>query len=308
MCIRDSFTGSISRAVEDEPTTEEDVTHFIKKHLWEMLTNSCKKGQYQFINDDNGEYHFVLCDRFGEQIGSSHEYDFNNRLGTEITNLSSQEITIHSPDLPAPQNFEVAAATVEKDTITISLTTAPTQTLTNVQLSFTEKFNFDLSSVDPTLRSFKINTLIDNDNLLAGDTIEIIHVDPVSGIISSEGEFTILKIEEESGQSKFSVQQPFPPLNANHKVIYTKTFEVKGIAGSDVIIFGKEEVKARDQFIEWIKTKFFTQEGMHLIEHTLLRPKYCAWEKHNDLVKPKDFGDLIYPIRLPLILLSLIHI
>ena len=93
--------------------------------------------------------------------------------------------------------------------------------------------------------------------------------------------FTILSLQNgiPGITTKIFVQEAIPNLGtlSNYLASYEKSFDLKSRnkPGNIIHFFGKKKEIALDNFIDFIKSKFFNHEGMHLIEHHLLRPRYC---------------------------------
>ena len=120
-------------------------------------------------------------------------------------------------------------------------------------------------------------------NVLAkGDLISVLSSN------SNNGDYTILKLEVSGSNTTVFVMESIPSDDISGDLTYAKSFEITGLAADSFTIRAADDEQAIQDMIGFIGDKFFSHEGMHIIEHLLLRPR----------IKEPGFQDDLLPIHL----------
>ena len=263
------LTGSITKdaAVGDtEAQVIEKGNNQIYDVLWDVINSGMERGHYQFIpalSPFTSPYYFTITNRYGEEIARSTASDFNQSIEDEATNLTSGVVTI-SGSTGNDGDYTVSSANNEGPFVTLIINPVPSSPIFDGKLSWTE--TFAIAGIDRIKRSIEINHDV-SEVLKKGDTITI------QSSESNDGDYTLLNIEISGSSSILFVKEFLPADDVSGNAVYSKSFEMTSIAGNSVTIRGMEEEAAVQDMIRFISGKFFSREGMHVIEHVLLRPR-----------------------------------
>ncbi|MBK6282380.1 MAG: hypothetical protein IPF54_06645 [Draconibacterium sp.] len=229
--------------------------------LWQLIDNATQNGKYYFT-DESGSYRFRIFNNQGVDLAESVEADFNNLLADEIGNLVSAVVQI-SGSTANDGEYSIVSATANKDEVTVNLSENLPSTVADGNVGFTEKFTYSAVKED---NSFLIETDLTN-KLFKGSKIKI------TGSESIDGEYTIFSIEFSGSETVILVEEPIPADDNTGEFSYSKSFKIEKVTPNSVTFKGGYDLKAVDLFIEFITSKFFSNEGFHVLEHVLLRPK-----------------------------------
>lgn len=233
--------------------------------LWEVIKNAIKGDQYHFDPDEepySSPYVFKISNRFGKELATSVQSDFNDKLATELTGLGSGAVTV-SGSSGNDGDYTVVAANAKGPLVEVEVDMAPPSNVADGQLSFTETFSY---SVQKDNNKLIVNTDL-TDNLSKGDLIVI------SGSASNDGDYTIFSIELNGSDTELVVEETIPSDDNTGYLNYTKAFSIVEIDGNKFVIKGGYDDKAVQAMIAFITKKFFSREGFHVLEHLHLRPK-----------------------------------
>lgn len=229
--------------------------------LWQLIDNATQNGKYYFT-DESGSYRFRIFNNQGIDLAESVEADFNNALADEIGNLVSGVIQI-SDSTGNDGDYSITSATANKDEVTVNVTETLPSTVADGSISFTEEFAYSSNKEE---NSFLIGIDLTN-KLFIRSKIK------VSGSDSVDGEYTIFSIEFTGSETVIVVEEPVPADDITGELSYSKSFKIENVTPNSVIFKGGYDLKAVELFIEFITSKFFSNEGFHVLEHVLLRPK-----------------------------------
>ena len=263
------LTGSVT---EDATLGDSQTTVSKKGHkriydvLWEVINNGMERKHY--ITDPavapySSPYSFIIVNRFGKEIARSIEIDFNDRIAAEAISLTSGIVTV-SGSTDNDGDYIVSGASAEGPFVKIQVSPVPILPKFDGQLSWTE--SFAIIAVDRTNRTLEIGHDLSS-VLCKGDLIT------VSESESNDGDYTILKLEVNGSNTRVYVKENIPSENISGNLTYSKSFEIASLQTDSFIIRGGEDEQAIQDMINFIGENFFSHEGMHVIEHLLLRPK-----------------------------------
>ncbi len=237
--------------------------------LWQLIDNATQNGKYYFT-DESGSYRFRIFSNQGIDLAESVEADFNNPLADEIGNSVSGVIQI-TGSAGNDGEYNVTSATANKDEVTVNVTETLPSTVADGSISFTEVFAYSSNKEE---NSFSIGIDLTN-KLFNGSKFK------VSGSDSVDGEYTIFASEFTGSETVIVVEESVPADDNTGDLSYSKSFKIEKVTPNSVTFKGGYDLKAVELFIEFIISKFFSNEGFHVLEHVLLRPK----------VKGKNFVD-----------------
>lgn len=237
--------------------------------LWRVVANGVRRGSYKFdpaVPPFTSPYKFQIRDYRGNQLGESRAFDFNNGQADEIANVSDGIVTVKEPgDDPDKYEYSLVSASANGPYIDVEIDTLPSPGPSlEWQLMISDMF--PLKEIDRDDRTFIVEGDV-SDRLSAGDSIFI------TGSESNDGDYSVISIVFDGSDSMIKVQEPIPSEIAEGELNYTKSFPVVKSSGNIITIRGGGDEAAVQEMIRFLESKFFDHEGMHLIEHILLRPK-----------------------------------
>jgi hypothetical protein len=261
--------------------------------LWQLIDNASQNGKYYFSHE-SGAYRFRIFNNAGIDLAESVGADFNDPLAVEIANLKSGSIKV-SGSTGNDGTYDVLSAAASNDEVTITLTTNLPSTTADGDVSFTETFAYTASKEE---NSFTIQTDL-SAYLFKGDKIK------VSGSGSVDGEYTVFSIAAIGPETVILAEEPVPSDDDTGSFSYSKSFKIEKITTNKITFKGGAELRAVNLFIDFITSKFFSNEGFHVLEHVLLRPKakgqYFVDAAAGTLTEGlPDLGSLYFSKTLPL--------
>ncbi len=266
---RELLTGSLTieaKAGDPEAEVLKKGQEQVYKVLWDVINNGMAEGHYFFIPETapyTSPYLFVIRDRHGLEIARSIAHDFNDLLATEIGSLVSAKILV-SGSTANDGEYTVSTATADGPFVKISVSPAPTPPVFDGRLSWTE--SFAIIAIDPQAHCIEVSRDLSR-VLAAGASVSI------EGSDSNDGSYTILKLEVTGGITRVFVKETIPAGEPSGKLVYTKIFEITGLDGTSFTIRGLADRQAVSEMKTFIEKTFFKHEGMHVLEHVLLRPR-----------------------------------
>lgn len=229
--------------------------------LWQLVNYSSQNGKYYF-SEESGAYRFRIFNNYGIDLAESVGSDFNDPLANEISNLVSGVMQI-TGSTGNNGEYHVTSATAGGADVTVNLTETLPSVIVDGTIGFTETFAYSANKEKNTIT-------IDSDltnNLFKGDIIQ------VSGSDSVDGYYTIFSIELVAAKTVIKVEELIPSDDITGEFSYSKSFEIQKITPNSVTFKGGYDTKAVELFNDFIIQKFFSNEGFHIVEHVLLRPK-----------------------------------
>ena len=257
--------GSITEPAQlgdSQAIVEQKAEDRLDEMLWSLIYNASARSQY-LLDDTLNPYIFQLCDRHGDIIGDSIENNFNDALAAQIS-ASSFNTLVVSDSSHNDGTYTINIAASSGPTIKFTVDEIIPSPIFDGQLSWEEGFTIDEINLEE--RWFKMDNDI-ADRYEIGDLLE------VRNSTSNDGFYSIRGIEDDGGQTILKVNNPIPSVTTDGLIMRSFIFEMIGINANTFAVKGGMDEKAIQQFISFIYSTFFNHEGMHLIEHTLLRPR-----------------------------------
>ena len=233
----------------------------------EIISLGTLRNFYSFqpaVSPYTSPYRFQIRNRYAEVIASSVAFDFNEQLAQEIEDLSTGQVSVIDEE-GHEHSYNVISAIASGPLITVETDPAPAQS--TGRLSFTEQYSYSVSVAE---RKFIIAGTDLRKTLKKGNIISI------SGSESNDGDYTIYGVKLNGTDTEITVTDVIPaavtPVSSG-VLTYTKEFAVQGVSGNAWLIRGGADEEAVDEMISFLNERFNGHEGLHLVEHILLRPK-----------------------------------
>jgi hypothetical protein len=249
--------------------TEAEVLDYANDNLetdfWILLWNAKTEDNFIFepVEPIVGDtYRFALCDRYGVITGRSQDSNFNDVIAAEIDDVRPKNVVIIGED-GSLENLRWDTVSSLGSKVFVRLNRVPA-TPSPRTFKFTRTIN--VSSIDFDTHIIEINSLLAK-YLIPGDVISLVRTggdaDPL----------TIFNISESGGKTIIIYKENLPAIPGSLKIQYNKEFPISTSSGRNIVLIGGADQKALTDFTKFIKTSFFSKEGMHLLEHVLIRPK-----------------------------------
>ena len=219
-------------------------------------------------------YYFHIVNKCGDVIGTSTRYNFNTDLGEAILNPHGISGTITVKIIGSQFNDGIYTVTdsVPQGALIAVTVGEPLPSLIADGHLLVEEKGFTISSVLKKEKSFFINEYDLSLKLFTGDTFTI------TDSTNNDGVYSVKNIlyNPSSDITTIWVNEIIP--DSEHilgKLSYSKRLEITRTENSPSIIYvkGGADEFAVNQMIDFLQSRFFSHEGMHLVEHLLLRPK-----------------------------------
>ena len=252
--------GELLYNIETEHGLQNKAEEQLHDIMWQFIKNASQKGKYYF-SAESGETRFRIFNNSGIDLAESVASNFNGPLANEISNLVSGKVQI-TGSTGNNGEYTVVAATSNGADVTVAIAEALPSTAPGGTIVFTETFG---CSARKGQNSFTIESDL-TANLFPGDTIKI------TGSESVDGNYTIFSIELIGSETVMKVKEPVP-FDDTGELSYSKSFGIEKVTPGTITFKGGYDEKAVQLFIGFIIRKFFSNEGFHVVEHLLLRPK-----------------------------------
>ncbi len=251
--------------------------------LMTMLRRASDLKNYRYGVDGSFDEIFTVVDECGDVIGTSVEEDFN---------FAIQQILIQIRNNPPFDGIQVVGSDGNDGTYTMNANPVMDGGNTRLlKLSVAEPITsgivggfirYDVNLT--TLVSLVPNILDANTSenyfrvdkelhrvLKPGQKIQVANS-------PNAGEFVVKKCVQDGVNSIVYVKEDVPSTANIGNLEYTlllPIYKLDQTLGSESFsVFPQMDELAASELAEWIKNKFFSHEGMHVVEHVLLRPKY----------------------------------
>ncbi|MGZ4078085.1 MAG: hypothetical protein ACXVDW_11400, partial [Bacteroidia bacterium] len=255
----------------------------INSTLFNIMFNGSLDNHYTY-DSLSGSYRFNIGDKCGNTLATSVENNFNNAMAA-ITALhpgTSMLVPPFVPPLSASTKIRITGNAIisnNGDYVVTTATAINESIKVNVPDSLTNTAggnllfdgSFSVTSVDLFTRTFVVNAIL-NRVLLPGETINIINS------FRNDGVYTIKNVIINGTNSEIKVVEKIHDNTGSlGELYYSKNFFITSIqpalVGTDIFFKPGAEVVAANEMADFIRLKFFGHEGMHIVEHVLLRPK-----------------------------------
>jgi hypothetical protein len=236
-----------------------------EEFVWDVIMHGGSIDRYRYI-DDEGDWRLQLCGIQGGVLGTSTSMNFNDFIAEQLNNLSEKEILISHPGTEEVEVVKITDAEADGRIVKITLAEAGTIPKQGSTVSYRDELSFE---ADLEANAF----IIEDDLSMKFYTVEKL-------ILSIPGEsepdqipFEIDRISILEEHTRIYVKSVIPDLADGSRLIFERSFEMTHAQGDEVHIKGGMEEFAARELSRFITKKFLSSEGMHLVEHILLRPK-----------------------------------
>lgn len=265
----------------------------IDQNFFDIASRGLLRSNYTFSEYNPlipGSYRIQLINKCGDVIATSLASDFNQGLETAISNPNGlgtpgtiQVVNSSGND----GEFTVSSAVQQGALIRVIVEETVSSLIGNGQLVF-EETGFDVVTVNIFDHSMLLDSVDLSSRLFIGDQFSVYNS------IENDGIYTVSDIlyNPSSDQTMIWVAETIPGDSLDLGYIqYTKSLEiVEAQTGSNAFfVKGGADEFAVQQLMTYFRKRFFSHEGMHLVEHILLRPKI-----REELFLP--FYNTIYPL------------
>lgn len=252
----------------DEAYLNQRAEDRMKDLVWRLAFHAGSRGGY--ILDPapfNSPYHYHIKSPLdGVVLASSTEFNFNQSL---VYDWQSESDKIFSIVYSNGTSSEIHILNLEAigPNVRVELNDAPGPNA-----------NSSLLKVEEMPAILEVN-LMDQSILLEGDLLlKIPKGDSLSISWEDEEEnrtiqLTVLDVRLEDGNTVIFLEQILRPEFIVGSIVLFQEYRIVGVSGSTITVLGGMEEIAISKITEFFKTTFLSCEGMHLIEHILLRPK-----------------------------------
>ncbi|MCW3104345.1 MAG: hypothetical protein JWO09_2785 [Bacteroidetes bacterium] len=248
--------------------------------LFDIIVNGIHEENYTF-NSASGSYRFNIADRCKDTLATSVEDDFNDAMAAITAShpgpsylfppLAANYIRIAGNDPGNDGDHQVLSAAADEDTVIVNVPPPTLSAVSGGNIIFDG--SIPVISANRFTRTFTVSGVY-NRILFSGEIISIKLSD------KNDGNYTIVGITTDGVNSEIRVEENIhdntPGLLGD--IYYVKSFEIieiiqLGTAGADIVFRPGAGLQAVKEMTEFINSKFFGHEGLHLAEHILLRPK-----------------------------------
>jgi len=235
--------------------------------LWKFIKFASDEDYYRFEpqNSINYEpnYHFEVFDIYGNTVGDHQGKNYNQPLAEMIE------------DSPYSKHFKIINSASNNGTYTVNNTVA---TGANIKIEIDEILpsNFPDGKVCFTETFAAIihengrELIFDNIDLTsrisAGNSLTFV-ISPVVMI-----DFNVIKIDYQGNKTVIVSSIALDKVDGS-KILFSRVFDIKSITPKTIVIKAEQEKKAVLNMVKFFNDTFINCEGIHLIEHLLLRPK-----------------------------------
>ncbi|SHF18483.1 hypothetical protein SAMN05443144_10658 [Fodinibius roseus] len=259
------LTGSVTRETEtDDPEEEvlqkaEAALHDI---LWDLVNHGAHRRTYRFDPESApySPYSFLLRNARGEDIARSVETDFNQALAGDINALSPAILHVHG-STANDGAYDIVNATADGPEITIEVDPSPPSPVFDGHLVMGG--SYDISFIEKGTRNIILTDL--DPEIYEGDTVKL------AGTEDNNGVFTVQTIRRSGDKIYLKVGEIITQDETEGHL--QKAYDITGIETDAFVIKGGRDEQAVTDMIEFIKDRFFSHEGFHVLEHLLLRPR-----------------------------------
>ncbi|WP_293311671.1 hypothetical protein [Pedobacter sp. UBA5917] len=235
--------------------------------LWKFIRFASDEDYYRFVPENTTvnepNYHFEIFDIYGTVLGKHKGRNYNHQLSDIMEDSTALPLVKIVDSLSNNGTYTVKNTVALGPDIKIEINETLPNNYPDGKLSFSETFN---AYIFENGRELTITGTDLTNRLRTGDKMNFIT--PSAEIT----EFEILNISFANNKTTI-VSDILLDFVVAPKLDYTKLFEIKNITHRTVIIRAGMEKLARLDMVNFFNRTFIDREGLHLIEHVLLRPK-----------------------------------
>ncbi len=235
--------------------------------LWKLIRFAADEDYYRFVPENvtvyDPNYHFEIFDIYGNVMAKHKGKNYNRPLAEIIEDSTASPLVKIVGSLSNNGIYTVSNTVALGPDIKIEINETLPNNYPDGKVSFSETFTAYLYENG---RELTVTGIDLTDRLRAGDQLSFIK--PAAEAM----EFVILQISFADNKTTIISAVPLDFVVAP-KISYTKLFEIKTVSPKTIVIRAGMEKLARLDMVCFFNKVFIDREGLHLIEHLLLRPK-----------------------------------
>lgn len=257
----------------------------IRQELFKLAYTATDTGNYSF-RTSSGDHVFDIVDR-GTVIGTSVETNFNEQIRQA---LAPSRIIQLEGSTGNDGAYTIMNASLLGQNIELQLEEDLPGPVPDGSLVLTE--NNPVERVEKARRSFVIAGDVSR-MLFPGESIVLTQTDDDD----NNGTYTVKKVSFDGAESIIKVEEKIPVASDTGMLSFTRRMPVviaqpDGIPNIIVVKPGADD-RAAAETAAFMREKFFSTEGLHILEHILLRPKANGTFKK--LLAPMELSPARYP-------------
>lgn len=274
-----------AHAGDTEPVVIQKGKDNAQKELWNLLRYASDEDNYGFdpaVEPYTDPYRFTIHSPEGI-IGYSRQKNFNKPLATILETSSNPEIKIEG-SLDNNGTYNISNVAASGPNLTIEIDVPFPGTSARGEVVFNEGFP---ALTDKAGNQFIIPNEDLTDRLDIGDTLYFAGTKD-----ALTGNYTIVALEYEGSNTNIVTEEKIVGTDTG-TLSYTWRFRIRSITAKKVTVRGGWELEAVQKCVALIKSILLEREGLHLLEHVLLRPKNST-----QLPAPQNFDDKLMSIHI----------
>ena len=267
--------GDLLYNVQSEAEVLADGELKARELMWTISNAGVDVNQYRFEPSTSPfvSYHFEIATGGGSVLATGTETDFNDAVATELANTQGNKFTVTGSSFNnGDYTLDLAEGTMAEgpNVMVFVNETIPNTVEYNGALTYTNRYSY---TTDQATRTFTVPGEDLTPILRVGDQISI-EFSP-----SNDGTYDIEEISFSGGDTIMRVGSTIPSDADDGDLIFTRSFPIVGFelpsgGGNGFIVKGGADDIAVQDMIAFLQSKFFEHEGMHVLEHILLRPRF----------------------------------
>ncbi|WP_316808840.1 hypothetical protein [Pedobacter agri] len=267
--LKGDLEGPEVRGLDDAETTHNTEETL----LWKLIRFAADEDYYRFepqnIINYEPNYHFEVFDIYGNTIGKHQEKNYNRPLAEIIEDSAFTPALRVVDSLSNNGTYTVKNTVASGPNIKIEINETFPNNYPDGKICFTETFD---ALISDNGRELVFDNIDLTSRIDVGDKMTFVK----SPVILND--FKVLKITFDNNQTTI-VSSIVLNHKGDAKILINKYFNIKSISPKTVIIRAGQEKTAVQKMVHFFNRVFIDREGIHLIEHLLLRPKMQFYDK-----------------------------
>lgn len=259
--------------------------------LFDVLRAAIDIDNYSYRTISLNTQVFDIGDRCGNIMATSGETDFNETIRQTIPGSITVEGSTGNDNTTSLPSYTVLNTYRDDRALYIEVAESIASLVPDGYVVYDESFS--ITAVSQLKKTFSIASDVSR-RLFPGEKITI-----TGG--SNDGTYTVERVTWDGTSSAIKVTERIRYAAYAGTLAYTKRFTITGVEndtnGNFFTIKPGTEIVAAKEMVTRIRERFFSNEGFHVIEHILLRPKtnediYLRINASNGLALPTTGSSL----------------
>jgi hypothetical protein len=284
---------------------EDKANAMVHDVMFGVLKMAIDIDNYAYRTTMSGSQVFDITDRCGNIFATSVEENFNEDIRLALqSSLIVKGSTYNDNTLALPAYSVLNTYTLDRDVVIEVAENIPSL-LPDGYVELNESYT--VASVNQLGRTFTIASNVSR-KLFPGELLTI------SGAGLNNGTYTVKRVKWDGTSTSISVVERIDDPASTGTLAYTKKLRIVGVDngtnGNYFTIRPLADEGAANEMMNDIRERFFSNEGFHLVEHILLRPKtnedvYLPLKAANGLELPDtntlSLGSMEYTVIAPIV-------